>query len=445
MQLSEETAVIAPTVEKLLLDKGIPFVREMTFDLLDETGKRVLSGRADFVFRDPRSGMLVMPETKGLDLDSLTENQKVYVPLFESGKGALIRITSRRGGAINLPAGSVERIAGYNVLRVGRKNIKDFASALEEISTGDRIRFSFRDASGLRFFKSEEEFDTFLATKGMSRLVGAPRASAVAKIAGAEGTPSTASQMRTTDLATQHVGEPLTTRLLPDKAPAALSEEELPVENPAVPRTAPRPLGTTASTAEGAGEVGLRSAKSVVAGERAGLIRAEDEMEEGRMLEDPEAEGGLGESEGPDAVEGVAHAMLSRDLMSTAEKAHAELLNIAAQKARETALRKTAPLARAVAGIVPSALRFGSNLTLRAHETFLGGFLGTYAGVGDVPDEEATVEIVSFSIDTTRRPVKSTEPDRDEGLTKTTHDVEWTEAIPLTGRSARGGSHRSPH
>jgi hypothetical protein len=169
-----ETAEVAPEIVRLLESKGIKYAREVTFELLDDAGKPVLRGRFDFAFRDPRSGQLVIPETKGIDLEALTPNQRVYVPRLEGQQGVMIRITSKKGGNIALPAKSLERVSGENFLRIGRGNIKDFADALEQVTTGDRVKFSWRDAEGIRYFKTEEEFEAFLETKGIKRTVPGP-------------------------------------------------------------------------------------------------------------------------------------------------------------------------------------------------------------------------------------------------------------------------------
>ena len=147
----------------------------MTFEVLDAKGVPVMKGRMDYFFRDPRNGSGIIGEVKGMDLEALTPNQRVYVPLFE-GEGAHIRITSSKGGPLKLPKGSIEVVRGENFVRIGRGNLKDFADALEQITTGKRVKFSFRDASGLRFFKDEAEFDAFLATKGITRTKVQPAA-----------------------------------------------------------------------------------------------------------------------------------------------------------------------------------------------------------------------------------------------------------------------------
>jgi hypothetical protein len=162
-----ETTEVSPAIENLLSSKQIGYSREVVFDLLDEQGNAVLRGRVDYFMRDPRNGQLVGLEVKGLDLEALTKNQKIYVPLFEGG-GAKIRIVSNQGGT-KLAAGTVEQIRGESFLRVGQGNLKDFGAAIEEITTGKGVKFSWRDKERLRFFRTEEEFDEFLKTKGISR------------------------------------------------------------------------------------------------------------------------------------------------------------------------------------------------------------------------------------------------------------------------------------
>jgi hypothetical protein len=159
-------------------------------------------------------------------------------------------------------------------------------------------------------------------------------------------------------------------------------------------------------------------------------------------MEEPGTEGGMGESV-HDPVESLAHAMAIVELMSAAEKAHAQILDRAARESRETALRKLTPFARVIAASHP-AVPLWLNLTLHAHETFGGGNPGTLLGGPDVPDD-VTVKIFSFSIDTEPRPVKPAELDRHKGFTSATRDMEWTEAIPFPSSLASGGSSRSPH
>jgi hypothetical protein len=168
-----ETTEVSPEVARLLKAKGIPYATEVTFEVLDASGKAVLKGRSDYFFRDPRNGAGIFGEVKGIDLEALTPNQKVYVPLFEK-EGARIRITSNKGGALKLPKGSIETVRGESIVRIGRGNLKDFADALEQITTGEQVKFSWRDAEGLRFFKTEAEFDAFLAARGIQRVQPLP-------------------------------------------------------------------------------------------------------------------------------------------------------------------------------------------------------------------------------------------------------------------------------
>jgi hypothetical protein len=168
-----ETTEVSPEVARLLSAKGIPYAQEVTFELLDANGVAVLKGRMDYFFRDPRTGAAIVTEVKGIDLEALTVNQKVYVPLFE-GEGATIRITSRRGGRAKLQVRELLKIRGENFIRIARGNLKAFADALEQITTGGQVKYSWRDAEGLRFFKTEAEFDAFLATKGLTRIKPPP-------------------------------------------------------------------------------------------------------------------------------------------------------------------------------------------------------------------------------------------------------------------------------
>jgi hypothetical protein len=168
-----ETTEVSPEVARLLAAKKIPYAREVTFEVLDATGRPVLRGRMDYFFRDPRTGDPIIAEIKGLDLEALTPSQKQYVPMFEKGS-ATIRITSRKGGALKLPAGSIERVSWRNFVRIGRGNLKDFADALEQVTTGERVKYSIRDEQGLRFFKTDEEFEAALAQKGMTRTGAVP-------------------------------------------------------------------------------------------------------------------------------------------------------------------------------------------------------------------------------------------------------------------------------
>ena len=108
-------------------------------------------------------------EVKGLDLEAMTKGQKVYVPLFE-GAGARIRITSVTAGKIGLRKGAEVRIGAEHFLRIGRGNLSDFADAIEQVTSGDRVKFSWQDSEGMRWFKTEAEFDEFLKSKGIERV-----------------------------------------------------------------------------------------------------------------------------------------------------------------------------------------------------------------------------------------------------------------------------------
>jgi Domain of unknown function (DUF4157) len=168
-----ETTEVSPEIARLLNEKGIPFAREVTFELLDADGRTVLKGRMDYFFRDPRTGAAIIAEAKGLNLEALTPNQKIYVARFEQ-EGATIRITSRKGGTANLYAGDKLKVRWENFLKLGRVNLKDFASALEQITSGAEVKYSLRDAKGVRWFTTEADFEAELATKGMTRVKAPP-------------------------------------------------------------------------------------------------------------------------------------------------------------------------------------------------------------------------------------------------------------------------------
>ena len=159
-----------PAIARLLKAKGVRFATEVTFQVLDAKGVPVLAGRVDYFFRDPRNGAAILAEAKGVNLEALTRNQRVYIPLFE-GEGATIKITSRKGGTANLHPGDRVQVRGENFLRLGRVNLKDFAGALEQVTTGAQVKFSFRGVDGvLEFFKTEADFDAYLAKQNLTRI-----------------------------------------------------------------------------------------------------------------------------------------------------------------------------------------------------------------------------------------------------------------------------------
>lgn len=165
-----ETTEVRPQVIKLLESKNLQYATEVEFHLLDGNGNKVFGGRFDIVFRDPRpeaSGALIAVETKGVDLEALTDNQQTYVRLMERPDGATIKITSRKGGNIALPRGRLERITNDHYVRVGRANVPTFADALEQLTSGERVKHIWLDADGLKVFKTTPEYQTFLEGKGM--------------------------------------------------------------------------------------------------------------------------------------------------------------------------------------------------------------------------------------------------------------------------------------
>ena len=158
-----ETKVVSPAVRSLLESKKIAYAREVKFELLDSNGAAVLKGRFDVVFRNPTTNELVFPELKGDDIEALTRGQKVYVPQFESPGGARVRITSRRGGKLYLPKGTVEHVHGNNFMRVGSENLTDFTKLVEQMASGKRVTNVYLGSKGLKSFTSQEAFQAFLS------------------------------------------------------------------------------------------------------------------------------------------------------------------------------------------------------------------------------------------------------------------------------------------
>lgn len=172
-----ETTVVSPAVRSLLDSKKIAYAREVTFELLDASGTAVLKGRFDIVFRNPSTNELVFPELKGDNLQALTKGQKLYIPQFESPQGASVRITSLGGGRLYLPTGSVEHVHGNSFMRVGAKNMDDFASLVEQMSTGQRVTNVYLGRDGMKSYTSQEAFEAFLSENGIA--VSPPRAAKV--------------------------------------------------------------------------------------------------------------------------------------------------------------------------------------------------------------------------------------------------------------------------
>jgi len=165
-----ETKIVNPGVRRLLSEKNISFATEVTFDVLNEDGKKIVGGRWDIIFRDPRSeanGGFVVPETKGIDLDKLTEQQRIYVDKMESLAGVTVRITSLKGGTLSLSQGMKINISAQNYVRVGMENFEEFADALESITSGKRIVGSWLSSTETKFFTSVAERESFLKAKGM--------------------------------------------------------------------------------------------------------------------------------------------------------------------------------------------------------------------------------------------------------------------------------------
>jgi RHS repeat-associated protein len=166
----EETKLVRPTVKEALKQGRVPYAEEVTFELLDAAGKAVVSGRFDVVFLDPRSGNLVLPELKGVNLEALTPNQRIYKPLLEAG--GRIRLTGQKGGKLGLPKGLEVTVQKESYFIVGTSNLKAFRQALGEITGGGKLEATWLESSGaVHMFKTKEELNTFLETTGRTKPV----------------------------------------------------------------------------------------------------------------------------------------------------------------------------------------------------------------------------------------------------------------------------------
>jgi hypothetical protein len=135
-------------------------------------------------------------------------------------------------------------------------------------------------------------------------------------------------------------------------------------------------------------------------------------------------------------IDPLMHAVMIMELMSAAERAHAQLLDRASKTARDAAIIGAKAIARTVAARLPPGTPLWLNLTLRARETYGGGYLGLVIGGPDIPDD-AKVQIFRFSIDPEPRPAQPRELNWDRGTFESTQDTEWTEAILLPNSSEK--------
>jgi hypothetical protein len=91
----------------------------------------------------------------------------VYVPLFESTDGGQVRIVSTGTSKLNVAPGAIERVHGSNFMRVGSQNLRAFAARVHQMSTGATVTNVYQGTDGLRAFKDQREFESFLRSKGI--------------------------------------------------------------------------------------------------------------------------------------------------------------------------------------------------------------------------------------------------------------------------------------
>ncbi|MFD7874399.1 SpvB/TcaC N-terminal domain-containing protein [Streptomyces sp. NPDC059766] len=187
--------------------KGIAYAEEVSFYVLDESGKRVinagtgkpLEGRSDLVWEDPETGKIKFLEGKGTASSSKTVNQEQYIPEFEKGGGWEIKGT--KGGNLGLGKGVRGSVKGGGFKLVHSGDLKQFIAenlAKFKTSPGKSFRFVTVSASGersVKFFNSAEELGRFQTARGsgtpgqIEPAAGAPEpASSPGKPAGGTGT-----------------------------------------------------------------------------------------------------------------------------------------------------------------------------------------------------------------------------------------------------------------
>lgn len=179
-----ETDVVSPAVRGLLDENNIKYAREVTFVLLDADGKPLLKGRFDLAFRHPVTQELIFPELKGDKLWALTSAQEIYVPLFESDTGAQVRITSRLGGSLYLPPGTVEHVRSGNFFRIGSANINEFTAFIKEAATGKRPTHFYYKRGKLLAFNSKQELHAELSKPETGMVVEKPAAKPTTAVGG---------------------------------------------------------------------------------------------------------------------------------------------------------------------------------------------------------------------------------------------------------------------
>ncbi|UII33139.1 insecticidal toxin complex protein [Fulvivirga ulvae] len=163
-----ETDLVVPAVKEYLQKNNITFAGEATFELLDDAGKVITTGRFDIVFRDPRNGQLVIPELKGKDINKLHGNQPKYTPVLESAAGGKLRFTGKKTGGLGIDPKKVLPITGDNYFRMSVHDLNNFGESLAEITGGKPIKHKFISADGeAKFFTSTDEWGKFLESKGL--------------------------------------------------------------------------------------------------------------------------------------------------------------------------------------------------------------------------------------------------------------------------------------
>lgn len=175
-----EQKITRPGVISVLKMYGLPYAEEVTFTV--NIGGKVIEGRWDVVFIDPRNGAPIIPELKGARATQLHTNQPLYLPVLESEAGATVTVTGQKGARLSLK--STLHVSGENYFRVhyGKMgqpgfHLDQFVEGLGVMTGGEKMKHQVFHKGEFRFFKNKGDLFSYLrnemgmSPKGMGAIV----------------------------------------------------------------------------------------------------------------------------------------------------------------------------------------------------------------------------------------------------------------------------------
>jgi len=153
-------------MRKYLANSNVPFAEQVTFEYTNKAGE-VIKGRFDLVFRD-KHGRLVIPELKGVNVNKLHGNQRLYSDDLDK-MGGQIKFTSNRTAGIGLKKGEIVHLTREQYFRMGKMDLADFESALQKVTGGKPIvgRYFNADTGEYHTFTDKAEHHKFLQSRGI--------------------------------------------------------------------------------------------------------------------------------------------------------------------------------------------------------------------------------------------------------------------------------------